>query len=105
MTGRPVDVPMRLRLCGVAVAVLLSGCAVENRLLMPRTPLRGQSESQVKIDKTECKAIAEQAGIDALNRHRGANVALGLAGLGTVEDQAGTENKAYKACMTERGYR
>lgn len=99
-----------MRWWAVVLMVLLSGCAVENRLLMPRTPLKGQSESQVQADKRECADIAVSAGQQARRANQDMNRNLAIAGLATGvflsgDEGPAAENKAYKACMTERGYR
>jgi hypothetical protein len=67
----------------LVLMVLLSGCAVENRLLMPRTPLHGQSESQVEADKRECGDIARSAGQRTRQAYQDTNRNLAIAGLVT----------------------
>ncbi len=101
---------MRKAMLAVMAAGLLSGCAVSNRSLMPRTPLNGQSDSQIQTDKRECTALAESARQQARNAYQNANTNLFAAGLITgvylnSDEGPAAENRAYKACMIERGYR
>jgi hypothetical protein len=91
------------------VALALGGCAVSNRPLMPHTPLRGQTEAQVQVDKRECTTLAEAAGRGVAPGY-GEQVGVAFvpvlgAWMGTDSRGPAAENKAYKACMTERGYR